>query len=236
MVSQVLAVLAAGAIPCLGGVLCFLVGFRVLGTRRGVNPRADEWHRRYRPLLFIAGPLLLVVGTFAGLGAFAGPSGSEGSPGKGNWQRFTTSDGVCSAEFPGTPKPQTVTAFGVESQRLTFKRETGGNLYILSHSGFPSGDVEVPVDKRLDAIRDNMPAFLSSMGFQAELLREKRITQDGVPGSEVWFDGEKVVLGAKFFILGKRIYKAIVVILKSDADNDEAERFLATVRFDVGKE
>jgi hypothetical protein len=143
---------------------------------------------------------------------------------------------VCSAEFPGAPTPQTVTAFGVESHRLTFQRPTGGNLYILTHSGFPGSEANVPVDMRLDAVRDTMPKFLSSMGFQAELLREERITQDGVRGSEVWFTSPKVVMGTRIFILGKQIYRAIAVITKSDGDAEEANRFLGAVRFDPAKE
>jgi hypothetical protein len=57
-----MAALINAAIPFLVGVYCLLVGFRIVGSKPGVNPKYDEWHARFGVVFKIAGPILMVVG------------------------------------------------------------------------------------------------------------------------------------------------------------------------------
>jgi hypothetical protein len=50
------------AIPFCVGIYCLLVGFRVVGSKPGVNPKYDQWHERFGLFFKIAGPVLMVVG------------------------------------------------------------------------------------------------------------------------------------------------------------------------------
>jgi hypothetical protein len=54
--------LVNAAIPFFVGVYCLLVGFRVVGSKPGVNPKYDQWHERFGLFFKIAGPVLMVVG------------------------------------------------------------------------------------------------------------------------------------------------------------------------------
>ena len=59
-----MAALINAAIPFLVGVYCFLVGFRIVGNKPGVNPKFDEWHARFGIFLKLAGPVLMVIAVF----------------------------------------------------------------------------------------------------------------------------------------------------------------------------
>lgn len=51
----------------LAGLYITLLGFRVVGTRPGLNPQVDAYRARWGPVYRIVGPLLIVVGLFLGL-------------------------------------------------------------------------------------------------------------------------------------------------------------------------
>jgi hypothetical protein len=52
------------AIPFVVGVYCLLVGFRVVGSKPGANPKYDEWHAKFGIFLKVAGPVLMLLGVF----------------------------------------------------------------------------------------------------------------------------------------------------------------------------
>lgn len=54
--------LVNAAIPFFVGIYCLLVGFRVVGSKPGANPKYDEWHARFGVFMKVAGPVLMVVG------------------------------------------------------------------------------------------------------------------------------------------------------------------------------
>jgi hypothetical protein len=56
--------LVNAAIPFFVGIYCLLVGFRVVGSKPGVNPKYDQWHGRFGIFFKIAGPVLMVLGIF----------------------------------------------------------------------------------------------------------------------------------------------------------------------------
>ncbi len=56
--------LVDAAIPFLVGVYCLLIGFRVIGSKPGADPKYDEWHARFGPFLKVAGPILFIVAIF----------------------------------------------------------------------------------------------------------------------------------------------------------------------------
>jgi hypothetical protein len=56
--------LVNAVIPFLVGVYCLLVGFRIVGSKPGVNPKFDAWHARFELFLKIAGPVLILLAVF----------------------------------------------------------------------------------------------------------------------------------------------------------------------------
>jgi hypothetical protein len=56
-----MASLVNAAIPFFVGVYCLLVGFRIVGSKPGANPKYDQWHERFGVFLKIAGPVLMVL-------------------------------------------------------------------------------------------------------------------------------------------------------------------------------
>ena len=50
------------AIPFFIGIYCLLVGFRVVGSKPGVNPKYDQMLERFGIFFKIAGPVLMVLG------------------------------------------------------------------------------------------------------------------------------------------------------------------------------
>jgi hypothetical protein len=56
-----MAQLVNAAIPFLVGVFCLLVGFRVIGSKPGVNPKFDAMHARFGTFFKIAGPVLMII-------------------------------------------------------------------------------------------------------------------------------------------------------------------------------
>src|SRR5262245_33758855 len=113
MTPEFFARLVEGSIPLIGGVYGCLLGYRIVGKKPGVNLKYDEWHRRYGKLFQICGPLLILFGLSR---IMCVPAGSDAPP--ANWQWYSTSDGVCSAEFPEPPKREKVMVFGIENDRL----------------------------------------------------------------------------------------------------------------------
>lgn len=233
---EVVGELVNGAIPFFGGIYATLLGFRVLGKSPGADPKYDEWHHRFGGLLKVLGPLLVLFGLFLWISGIARNSSSSGPPQVADWRRYTTSDGVCSAEFPEQPKQDTKSALGVESNRLTLSLPGPDIYYMLTFSDIPAGAPPATDEERLDSIRDSMPAFGAQMGMKFQFVHEERISENGVPGRDLQFAaGEKHTFRAKVFILDTRIYRIIAVTPRSKKEDEETRRFLSSFQFEKSK-
>jgi hypothetical protein len=233
---EVIGQLVNGAIPFFGGIYVILLGFRVVGKKPGASLRYDEWHNRFGGTLKVCGPVIVLFGLFLWITGIARVSSASGTITTATWQRYTTSDGVCSAEFPEPPKQGTQTAFGVESDNLTLSRESGAVSYIMAFSNLPAEAPEATVEQRLDAFRDNMPAAGAQMRMKYEFVREERITQNEVGGREIEFAAaERYVVRTKIFIIGRRIYRIIATVPRTRRDAEDTQRFLGSLRLENGK-
>lgn len=54
--------LANAAIPLVAGIYATLRGLRLIGPRRGLSPRSDEWDDRFGRVFRVFGPLLILFG------------------------------------------------------------------------------------------------------------------------------------------------------------------------------
>jgi hypothetical protein len=222
--------------PVLFGIVILLLGYRVIGKKPGASPQYDQWHSKYHFMLKVVGVVLLFSGTallilLPDYPSLFPPSSPEAERGAG-WQRYTTEDGACSAEFPDTPKRDDKTAGGITSRRLTLLRHNGDVYYILSFSGYLA-EKPMAVEERLDSIRDNLPLAGAQAGLRYELVSERRITDAGVPGRSLEYRyGEKSVLLTKVFISGAQMYRLIAVVPKTMKDDPETQHFLQSFRFE----
>lgn len=233
---DVLGELVNGAIPFCGGIYATLLGFRVVGKQPGSNPKYDEWHNRFGGILRVFGPFLVLFGLFLWVSGIVRVSTSDGPPQAEAWKRYTTADGVCSAEFPEPPKQDAKSALGIESGGLTLSLSSLDVYYMLTFSDIPADSPPATNEERLNSIRDNMPAFGAQMGMKYEFVREERISENGIPGRDLEFAaGEKHTFRAKIFILGTRIYRIIAVTRRSEQEDEATRRFLRTFRFESNK-
>jgi hypothetical protein len=233
MRAEMVGELVNGAIPFFGGIFATLLGFRVLGRKPGANLKYDEWHNRFGTLLKVLGPLLVLFGVFLWIKGIVPESSPSNTPQAANWKRYTTSDGVCSAEFPQPPKEVSQSTPRAESKRLTLSLPDADIRYSLIFSDIPADTSQATVEERLDSIRDAMPVLAAQKGQQFKLVSEERISENGVKGRELEFAaGEKHTLQAKIFILGTRVYQMNTVTPRSKKADEETRRFLDSFRFE----
>jgi hypothetical protein len=116
--------------------------------------------------------------------------------------------------------------------RLVLDRQTAGT-YALASMPFPPEEAApgVTPDECLDAGRDNLLATPLPGGGRRALIEERVIEQDGVPGRQLILQegAGKVSLSRNFYLNGT--YRASVVIDAERKDDEEAWRFLRSVRF-----
>jgi hypothetical protein len=221
------------AIPFFGGIYATLLGFRVVGKKPGASPKYDEWHSRFGSLLKLLGPLLVLFGLFLAASATLRVSGHPSSPHPSNWQRYRTSDGICSAEFPQPPKEDTNTVFGIESNLLTLYLKPQDLYYTLTFSDIPANAPAATTEERLDSIRDDLPAIGAQKGMKYKLIREGKISEKGVIGRELEFTvGDKHTCQIRVFIIGRRVYRVIAVAPRGEKGSGDAMRFLESFRIE----
>jgi hypothetical protein len=236
MRSEMVGHLIDGAIPFFGGIYATLLGFRVLGKKSGVNPKYDQWHKRLGGLLKVLGPSLVLFGLFLGFRGVFADSNSSDAPQVADWTRYTTADGVCSAEFPQQPKEASQSTSRVESKRLSLSLPDVDSYYSLVFSDLPVDLPQAPDEERLDSIRDAMPVHAAQNGQQFKLVHEERISENGVNGRELEFlTGKKHVLRAKIFILGPRMYQMNAVTPQNQKEDEQTRRFLGSFRFEMSR-
>jgi hypothetical protein len=233
MNSQILATVIEALIVSAIGVGATLYGFGWLGRGPALHPLEDDSQRGRRKLFRAIGPVLIAVPIIMALTRVLSLSGREDVS---RWERFTTSDGVCSAEFPAKPKAEVQRPFGVESKQLTLSRNNGAVYYMLTYSDIPPDAGELSPQERLDAIRDSIPTMGKNKGLNYELVREQRIEENGVPGRQLEFAATgNNTFQTRVFVLGQRLYRVIAVTPTSRKGHDETRRFLTSLRFDLGK-
>jgi hypothetical protein len=128
-------VLADAAIPLFGGIYATLLGFRLVGKKPGVSPKFDEWHDRRGALLRGLGPFLVLFSLWRGISGWERLTHASASIGPANWKRYSTVDGVCSAEFPGLPKQNTLSALDAQTYVLTLYLPMPDVAYTLTLRG-----------------------------------------------------------------------------------------------------
>lgn len=236
MFEQLFGKVGNGAIGFFLGTCLALLGFRVIGKRPGVSAQYDDWHRRRGWYLKWAGPLFALYGLVIMITSIGGVSRSPGSPHVVQWARYTTSDGVCSAEFPGQPVQEATTSFGIAFNQWKLSLPDQDILYMLAFSDIPADAAPASDEQRLDAVRDGMPTVGSRLGMKYEFRHEERIVQNGVPGRCWEFSaGEASTIWMKVFIRGRRGYRVIAAVPRSTQVDDVTTRFLRSFRFEQGQ-
>jgi hypothetical protein len=148
------------------------------------------------------------------------------------WRRFTSADGVCSAEFPQPPKNETRTTGGVELTRLTLSIPGSDITYRLTYADIQPAGPPATDEDRLDSARD---ALMAQPG--GKFVREEKISQNGVPGRYLEFIvGDKYATRTKLFVLGARVYQLIAVTPRNTKEDDATKRFWNSFQFEKSKE
>jgi hypothetical protein len=223
--------LADGAIPFLGGLWATLMGLRVVGKRPGADPAYDDWHARYGQKCKVLGPLLMLFAVFT---FFIQLNQAPSAPASfsGGWTRCTSSDGVCSAEFPREPTHERKTLGGVEFDTLSL---AGSVDLRFTFSDVPLGAPPATDEERLDAVRDATAAS-SPNGMRYVFVREQSVVEGGVKGRELEFTaGNEWTVLARWFVRGRRLYRAIATVPRAERRSEVAARFVQSVRFEDGK-
>jgi hypothetical protein len=225
---ELLGILVDRGIPVLAGVVAIVAARRMRRESRSGpvgTGRESPWMAQ---TLAVVGPLLLVYGVVSGLAAILVDAGNEAGSRSASWSRHATEDGVASAEFPAPPQKQDVSAPYAHMRRLAVVRS--GASYSLTTNELSSEWQGLTAEEKLDFVRDNMPVGSAKKGTRVELVREQRITQDGIAGRRLDYRGEGHTVCIKMFALGERIYQLTAVVPEGRDGGDEGRRFLDSLR------
>jgi hypothetical protein len=239
---EVIAALVGAGIPLLAGACMLLVSYRVLGKKIGAG--VEEWHSRHDRFLRVCGVIMIGLGVsivsvllciVLAMNHLAGAQRAYEGPYPVSWQRHTTSDGLCSAEFPQPPTAATTAPQGIVTTSLSLYLPKPDISFKLTFSEIGENASAATDEERLDTIRDSLPAFMSQKGAKCVLMREERISDHGVPGRELEYSISGThVFQSKIFILGRRIYRAIIVTPRARKDEENTRHFLDSLRFEPG--
>jgi hypothetical protein len=225
-----------GAMGGIDAVIMFMAGLfvtlyavRRIGKKPGVDLLYDQRFARIRPVFLFGGPLLMI-------GALVLPlleSSPPPPPPPQDWQTVTTSDGVCRVEMPGTPTldEDTLILKGLgepQAQQLKLIQEGGAVRYILSRD-LQDVPLDRPAEKLLDGVRDNRLLVAKRMS-EAKLVRERNLSEQGCPGREWVIDMDDKRQQSRWFLVHKRLYRAIVSTPRDDKHLADAGRFLESFR------
>lgn len=156
-----------------------------------------------------------------------GPAAQLGT----QWSRQATTDGLCSAEFPGSATRATLEIAGRSLDRLTLQRQVGKGHYALTALALPD-DAKPTADEVLNEWRDNRLAMPIPGGGRFELIDESKVELDGLAGRQVSVQaGPNKVSLNRVFVVGRRIYRANVIIDTERKGDENAWRFLRSVQF-----
>jgi hypothetical protein len=233
--ARLIASLIDGSIMFIFGGYIALLGFRVVGKKPGTRPRLDEWMSRFGKFFKIGGPLLMAFGVFQAVFGIVRVSNQCEELLAANRSRYTTSDGACSAEFPAPPEQKTKPVNVVETRQIKLYLDEPDIDFRLSFSDIAADALPVTDEERLDAIRDGLAA-VSGPKEKNQLVREQKISENGIPGRELEFAvGQALTLRTKVFILNKRIYRIMAVTPRNQKYEEATKRFLGSFRFEPAK-
>ena len=101
------ALLVVAGLAVLSGVVVCLIGFRAIGSLD--HDRLGRTLRAGGLLLLAWGVAGLVIGMLFVAGGHSGPPRTA-APSAARWQRVSSFDGACSAEFPAEPRRESMPA------------------------------------------------------------------------------------------------------------------------------
>ncbi len=201
------------------GLLVSFYGYRPTPPSRVPTPNQHRATRIFR----ICGPLLLLFGLF---------SFFVGSTDLPSWSRRSTSDGLASAEFPGSPeaKEQTDTQNGVSVSRksLVYNMPQKDIALFLSFSPIPPGGPNLPDTERFAGMKAN---FLQQ-GYT--ILRESPLGLGESTGIalDVQRDSGKVRVWTRIVIVSGRAYRVVASSAGSHHDDPVIDHFLDSFRIE----
>jgi hypothetical protein len=225
-------VLVNGTIPFLGGVYATLLAFRVVGPRPGVNPKQDEWHRRWGGFMRAGGPMLILFGIFLWVSGGIQHT-TPAPPAQATWIRYKTSDGTASVEFPAPPLAVDKEVSGVLNHNVTLSQKDRDRHFILSWSEIRA--VEGVTDEEwLDQFREGMPAMTAQSGTPVTFVSEEPYSENNCAGRVFMFDAKgKYLQRMKCLIVGKRIYRATATTPRNLQDEADGVRFVNSFRLEM---
>lgn len=215
-------------LPLAAGIGALVLGLQLSRKKSGAkSAEVNDSNSLYRKALVIGGPILMAVG----LALFGLDLVGKGAKG---WERRTTSDGKCSAEFPGEAISDRQPAIGPSGavSRLILVKDNGVT-YSLMYADLLDQLREMSAEMKLDNIKTFGPALATSRGEKYEFVSEEKIELDGNPAREIEFavGGGKVML-CRVFFLGNRIYGAVATVPADRKNSDETQRFLKSIRLE----
>ncbi len=195
-------------ITTIGGVICTIVGYK--GFRK-----IDA--SKHIKLLKILGPCVIGFGLLNFFLTLAAPV---------EWRRVSTSDGIASVEFPGTPKhnKQTHKLQGQAIRTIGWVYDIPGKDISLriSHSDVLVEEAEILDTERFNFIKQ----YFIEQGFH--LLSESTGTYGTTPGYSLHMEmgnGESV-LWMRLAFVDARIYRIICSTGKSFRDDPVVVKFM----------
>jgi hypothetical protein len=221
--------LVDGAGWLLGGVMCTLLGHRVLGKKPGESAALDHIQRRFGPLWKWGGPILMLAGTAKIVGALAPVLVAPAHV----WQRCPTSDRMATIEFPASPLVEKTENSGVVLDTLHVHDAGTGLDYRMTYADLQPGAPASNEEQRLDAIRDGIPKLATNSGARYVLVDDKKFTYNGAGFRDVTYRvDDTFAVRIRYFLLGNRYYRATVVTPWSQREDLDARHFIESFRLD----
>lgn len=144
------------------------------------------------------------------------------------WKKYESKEGSFSVRLPAEPK----------AQKIVLDTEVGRtylNMYVLNRKDdnfiYSVGYIDYPVTllqlKNADKILDD-GVDGAVRNIQGILISDSKISIKNYPGREVAMEaaGGKVVVKARFFLVGQRMYQLMVTTDKKGADSYHIRKFL----------
>src|SRR5439155_22959442 len=114
------------------------------------------WTGRDGRFFRVGGPAVILAGIAVIAATLLRGSSNSGIPNPGAWDRFSTGDGVCSAEFPQAPQLEQKMVSDAKMDTLKVYLKGPDAYYALNFSDVPPGILEATIEQRLSQIRYNL--------------------------------------------------------------------------------
>jgi hypothetical protein len=216
--------LVGAAIIFLVGLFATLLGFRAIGRLPGPDLLSEQRMDKTRRLLRVFGPGLMIFGVVM---LFLEPPTQPRE-----WRTVTTSDGVCRIDMPGTPTEREGPALkelGKPEVLQMFVQGRGEAQYNLGCSEITAANRDAPPEELLETIGKNWLIAARHMG-EPQLLSERNLFENGWPGKEIVIDLDSQRLQQKWFVVNRRLYRALVSTPRDNKHLEDAHRFLESLR------